>query len=169
MIVDNILINAVQRDDVQEVEQLVTAQPNLMAEPGMCGDTALHCVAWNGNNEANSRSAKIFDILLITAVKLQASEMLLNIQNIMGETPFTRALSRAETTSDIFTQRSVSMIQCGAILPDTPHAKRTFEKLPLAVQKFIQDQLYAYQQKINADAPQGKTTTGLRHRKAIEK
>lgn len=156
MLIDNILIHAVQSDNVQGVKHLVMTQSNLMTEPGKFGDTALHCVAWNGINE-DSSSSQIFDILLVTAIKLNTAEILLNKQNIIGETPLTRAFSRAKTINDIFTQRTVRMIQCGAKFPDTPHAKRIFGKLPLEVQKFIQDQLNDYQQKIK-DESQAETS-----------
>ncbi|MFA6037485.1 MAG: hypothetical protein WC748_05130 [Legionellales bacterium] len=159
MLQDNVLITAVESDNVALVKQLVVTHPDLMAEAGQHGDTALHCVAWNGIEVANSCSDKIFNILLTAAIQSKTAESLLNIQNVVGDTPLTRALGKSKTIDDIFAKRAVSMIQCGAILPDTRQAKRVFEKLPLASQQFIQEKLDAYQKKITLAVQPSETQT----------
>lgn len=157
MLQDNILITAVESDNVSLVRQLVGTTPGIMAEAGKYGDTALHCVAWNGIEGTDTCSDKIFNILLTAAIQSKTAESLLNIQNDMGETPLSRALGKSKTIDDIFAKRAVTMIQCGAILPKTRQAERVFEKLPLPSQQFIQEKLDAYQQKVILAAQSSET------------
>lgn len=176
MLTDHLLIHAVMLGNLKKVNHLLTTQPQLIAEADSeDGYTALHCAAWYADLGTYTHHTQIFSALLFKAIELGTTKILLNIQSNIGSTPLTHALDKAKTTDDIFAKRAVVMIQHGATLPDTPHAKWIWGKLTIALQEFIQQKLTAakLQQPTQNALPQYEkmqnnslpiNSTGIHHR-----